>query len=313
MSKVIRAYKNGERIATAVFLKSGGIHQVYPDKETFENEAEWRESFDEGVTFQKEEQTVATDKLTLKTLPRHIKSQVSYDREWLTEMQRTVSTLYFQLGLPNSLRKDLYKKHTHGAFKGKALPPTNITNDNILLHDSIIRINPGLYVLTDGLLNPVYFNYRSRRVFFGRKFEATYINTGSNDMNHYIFFKTYNNTYISSEDRANNISRATLEIVKPVFQTFSPTKKVVVYRSRKGKHTYTMKHLQLLMDAGYYVLFHTLNDIYIPFNKQDKYYKTLNDTLEKVEGVTKLIDWHYMLFDDWFKRNHPTLVTPPSA
>jgi hypothetical protein len=152
--KMIRAFENDKRIATAVILKNGAILQVYPRKEKVENEETWKATWTrEGVTFKteaphnREAQRLSRAE---KVAQKHIKIYCSLDHPEDTPIQVLVRKAYNQEGIDDSIRSTV--KDAQAAYYG-------------------MRRDPGLYVLLpeNGRIEPVYFNRKSGFVLFGNR------------------------------------------------------------------------------------------------------------------------------------------------
>lgn len=157
---MIRAFENDTRIATAVALKDGGILQVYPIKETFENEDTWKAAWTrEGVTFKYEDKKV-TDQVSAPNKAARIRVQtyVSLANPLDTPMQALIRKVYNQMGVRDSLRSKI----------------THFANSYITSYYNSQRIDPGIYVLLpeNGNIVPVYFNRKTGSVIFESKNET---------------------------------------------------------------------------------------------------------------------------------------------
>lgn len=143
---MIRAFEDGQRIATAVTFADGTILQVFPSKQAFATQDLWKAKYPQA-TFELGNEHVPWQERQEKSVQKLITNYLSTPRPNDTEMQRTVRQLYFQLNLRNSVPSTMTQFHGYG---------------------SGVRQESGLHVFIPqkGLITPVYYNYVTGRVFF---------------------------------------------------------------------------------------------------------------------------------------------------
>lgn len=211
---MIRAFLNGERIATArKNTYNDGIFQVYPEKQAFESLDAWKAKYEgEGIEFKEE---TAEDRIKLwahKQVQAGLYKEVSTDNE----LQKTVRRLYAQLGLPDSILK---RKNT---------------DEN---HYIVLRKEPHLYALVPqkGCIYPVHFSSVKGHISIG--FGKVQLETADGLI---FFFKKYEG---SSE----------MIVVTPQYQTKVPGQKTIIYIARPITNETDRYALRQLIDAGFYV------------------------------------------------------------
>lgn len=221
---MIRAFENEKRIGTAVVLKEGRILQVYPTKQTFENETEWKATFP-SAEFQteapKQSMTEAQKqekrkKVRLSKLERQIQNSLSWPRSSDTPLQKIVRQLYFQLGIDDSLV--VYE--TLGLWRQR-------------------RIDSNLYVYVPSLkkMLSIFFERRTGYVVFDHQLRFNFPVDGL------LFF--YKPTWESSFHQ-----------VEPLFQQLHENQKVVVQIPRLYRSKADTELQQKLIEKGFYILFY---------------------------------------------------------
>ena len=233
---MMRAYKNNERIATAVTLKDNTILQVYPEKKTFTTMDEWKTTFTdatfvEGETISDEARMERTRQRFVAKITKHL----SYPVETDTPMQRAVRQLYFQLGLRDSCHKSYDPLNSNRYYR--------------------TRLESGLSVMipNKGIITPVYFNYTSGMVFFDDK------NQTNTSLLGLTFFFTYGKE---------------LRTITPIVQNLVPGQKTIIWNSVLYlMYNSQEKILRALMDAGFYILFYKT---YFRYSDMETLYKIPN-------------------------------------
>jgi hypothetical protein len=213
---MIRAFENGTRLATAVMGYNGtGTLQVYPTKESFETLEAWKAKYP-SAEFKEETAKEKEAKKRSTWLENDLSVNLYSEHATDTPFQASVRRLYFQLGLPDSIRS---------------------TAKEVTQYYHIHRLNPGLQVFlpAQGRIRPVYFNRKTGVVSIG------YNNPNDVSTQGAIFFAKY-----STE----------LYRVEPVVQTKLPDQKVVVYNCYNEGYNGSMGRVRMLIDAGFYVQFY---------------------------------------------------------
>ncbi len=235
---MIRAYKNNERIATAVTLKDNTVLQVYPEKKSFATMDEWKATFTDTSFVEGELSNVSPEKAAERALKRDmdkITKHLSYPKDNDTPMQKTVRQLYFQLCLRDSCNKYYHPDSPNIYYR--------------------TRMESGLSVMipNEGLITPVYFNYTSGQVYFNNQ----------NQTNTSLLGLTFYYSY-------NKIMRT----ITPIVQNPVPNQKTIIWGPCYWLNYKSQENiLQKLMDAGFYILFY---NTYLRWGIVEKLYKIPN-------------------------------------
>lgn len=218
---MIRAFQNDQRIATAVKLTKGGILQVYPTKESFETEEDWKAKY-QGSDFKESDRKQSNEKRRHTWLENHLSQFLQKDVESDSPMQKLVRQFYFQCGIPDSIR--------------------STTNTDTIHYFDTVRNNPRLHVFFPqlGKITPVYFNRKSGRVYIDGKDARSMSTLGL------CFF-------LSGQFEYN------MELVQPLEQIRFPEKKVVIYCTAYWRNKEDKVRIAMLLNAGYYVQFYYNN------------------------------------------------------
>lgn len=201
---MIRAFKNNTRIATAVKMAEGNIFQVYPVKQRFDSEEAFKAAYPEHE-FKEETRDASEKTRQLTKAQKQLLIRSSLPRDTDTAMQKLVRQIYFQAGMPDSIRSTAIDWHT--SYYGS-------------------RRDPGIYVQipTDDRITPVYFNRKSGLILFDKKVQ--------NDINPegMRFYQKVNGDLIR---------------VEPEFVEQGPDQKAVVYDNKNyATHRKYLKQLQ---------------------------------------------------------------------
>lgn len=211
---MIRAFLNGERIATArKNTYNDGIFQVYPEKQAFESVDAWKAKYEgEGIEFKEETAQDHMKLLAEKKIQGGLYKEVATDNN----LQKTVRRLYAQLGISDSISR--HKKVVDHYYE-------------------VLRNEPHLYAFVPhkGRIYPVHFSSVTGLVSIG--FGKVQLETADGLI---FFFKQYKE---SSE----------MIMVRPEYQTKVPGQKTVIYIPRPNANETDRYALRQLIDTGFYV------------------------------------------------------------
>jgi hypothetical protein len=219
MNKMIRAFENGTRLATAVLgYNRSGILQVYPTKETFETLEAWKAKYP-SAEFKEETAKEKEVKKHRTWIDNDLSVNLYSEQATDTPFQASVRKLYFQLGLADSIRSRVKE---------------------VSQFDHLHRFDPGLHIFlpVQGRIRPVYFNRKTGVVSIG------YTNPNHISLEGAVFFVK---------------SRNELCRVEPLVQIKSHDQKIVVYHSYYEGYDTCMARVKMLIDAGFYVQFYYNN------------------------------------------------------